>query len=303
IYDTFWENPRCSDSTISGILGPKIAATRLKMAYESGFVSAPDIRKKSYENLREYIYFIKCEDPEFLYLKYREDPNVIYVVKAVGFFNLWITVKNKMDTDGEIILEGFRSDYHVSYAPDRTWDTAMEIMQKRIANFDSKSFNPQHILENHFDETIDWDEEDELLYRYFKYDLRKPFTPLMREHGISKDKIDSFLNRLPNTCTIATHYYPESLPLYDTYLFMFETNFEDFIIDLFSELPSSVSFFKVENRLLANVYVPWQVVRKSDLQVAPGNYYIPLLLMDLLRKGIIKKKEYAILEYFWRKSR
>ncbi|MBU7048249.1 MAG: hypothetical protein HXS54_17590, partial [Theionarchaea archaeon] len=48
IYDTFWENPRCSDSTISGILGPKIAATRLKMAYESGFVSAPDIRKKSY---------------------------------------------------------------------------------------------------------------------------------------------------------------------------------------------------------------------------------------------------------------
>jgi hypothetical protein len=32
-------------------------------------------------------------------------------------------------------------------------------------------------------------------------------------------------------------------------MFMFETDYEDFIVDLFSELPTSTFFFKVANKL------------------------------------------------------
>ena len=82
---------------------------------------------------------------------------------------------------------------------------------------------------------------------------------------------------------------------------MFETDYEDFVIDLFSELSSSVSFFRIDGKLFASMYVPWQVVRKSDLQEASKDFYIPHLIVNLLEKGIIKKREYVILEYSWKK--
>ncbi|MBU7044887.1 MAG: winged helix-turn-helix transcriptional regulator [Theionarchaea archaeon] len=305
IYEAIWEDPRIFVKDLALLLDctPTAASNRLKEAYDLGFIVGPDVRKKSYNNLREYMYFVNSENPESSYLKYREDPNITYVSKTSGFCNIWIVAKERIDIEEDVTLKGYRSDYSVSYAPNHSWKNAIEMMRKEIKSFNPKTFNPQHILETHFDETISWRVEDEILYSHFRCNLRNNIEPLMKEYKISGEKVYNFLNRLNETCTISTHYYPESLPLYDTYLFMFETDFEDFIIDLFSELPSSVSFFKVDDRLLTNVYVPWQVVRKSDLQVAPGNYYIPLLLMDLLKKGIIKKKEYAILEYFWRKSR
>ncbi|MBU7016709.1 MAG: hypothetical protein HXS44_04325 [Theionarchaea archaeon] len=251
IYDTFWENPRCPDSLITTLLGARIANPRMKMAYDCGYIVGPDVRKRSYINLREHMYFIKNRDPELMYMRLREDSNIIYHAKTIGFCNMWIIAKEKIDIKGEIILEGHRSDYYTSYAPNRTWETALRIMQEKINTFNPDTYNPQRIIHTRFDEIIDWDSEDELLYRYFKYDLRKPFTPLAKE-GLSKEKTEKFLNNLQNTCTVATHYYPDSLPMYDSYLFMIETDYEDFIIDLFSELPSSVSFFKISNKLFVS---------------------------------------------------
>ena len=300
VYDTFWENPRCPDSTISAVLGARIAATRLKMAYELRYIVGPEIRKRSYSNLKEYMYFVKNRDSELLYLSFHEDPNVVYHAKTSGFCDLWVIAEKRIDIKGEIILEGCRSDYFTSYAPGRTWDKAIEIMQEKVNTFNPDMYRPQGFIKTHFDETIDWDSEDESLFRYFKYDLRKPFTPLAKE-GLSKEKTENFLNNLPNTCTIHTSYYPDSLPIYDSYLFMFNTNYEDFIINLFSELPSSVSFFKIDDELFASMHIPWQVVRKSDLQEASKDFYIPHLIVNLLEKEIIKKREYALVEYSWKK--
>jgi hypothetical protein len=38
------------------------------------------------------------------------------------------------------------------------------------------------------------------------------------------------------------------------------------------------------------------------LKLAPKRSYIPLLLIDLLERGIIKFKDYSIVEYFWAKD-
>jgi hypothetical protein len=302
IYDMFWENPRCPDSVIATILGARIAATRLEMAYGSGYIVGPEIRKKSYKNLREYMYLINCDDPELLYMELREDPNIIYHAKTIGFCNMWIIASNRIRIGGKIISDGFRSDYYVPYAPNHSWKNAIEIMRKKIMNFNPETYNPQGIIQTHFDETIDWDSEDELLYRYFKCDLRGQYTPIIKDLRIAKDKADSFLGRLNETCTIHTHYYPKTLPMYDSYLLMIDTDYEDFVIDLFSKLPSSVSFFKVSNRLFISAYVPWRYIRDSDLQISASEYSIPFLLIELKRKGIVKSKDYEIVEYSKRKD-
>ncbi|MBU7044801.1 MAG: hypothetical protein HXS54_00070 [Theionarchaea archaeon] len=284
IYEILWENPRVLVRSITSKIGSD-AGKLLKEA----------------QNLREYMYFINCENPELLYLKYREDRNIIYHVKTLGFCNLWITAKEKISIDGDILVEGQRSDYYVSHPADHNWETAIEIIKKKIETFDLRDYEPKGIIQEQFNKTTDWDLRDELLYRYFKYDLRKPLTPLMRDLNISKDKIYDFLGRLPEPCSVFTDYYPESLSAYYPCLFMFETDYAGFVIDLFSELPATSSFFKVSNKLFANIHVPKKLDRIDDSN--PSNRLsIPLLALDLKEKGIVKKKDYVVLEYYRSKN-
>ena len=77
---------------------------------------------------------------------------------------------------------------------------------------------------------------------------------------------------------------------------MFETDYEDFIIDLFSELPTSVSFFKVSDKLFVLTYISKPFVRSKDLQVS-SRYYLPLLMVELSNKKIVESKAHAIGEY------
>ena len=304
IYEAIWQTPRIFVKDLALLLSctPTAATNRLEEAYDSGYIVGPDVRKKSYSNLKEYMYFINCKHPELLYLKYREDPNIIYHAKTSGFCDLWVIAKEKIDVKGEIILEGHRSDYQTSFASNNTWDTALKIMEAKIGSFNSRFCRHLQLPRTHLRRTINWSTKDEFLFRYFKYKLRRNLKPVMKDHRISAEKVYDFLNNLPNTCTIHTSYYPDSLPIYDSYLFMFNTNYEDFIINLFSELPSSVSFFKVSNMLFASIHVPQQVMRNQDLKVVPKRSCIPLLLIDLLERGVIKFKDYSIVEYFWAKN-
>ena len=300
IYEILWEDPRILNRNITSKIGED-AGKILKEASEYQYIIGPQARKRSYQNLKEYMYFVKCENPELLYLKYLEDQNIVYHVKTAGFCNLWITAKEKIDIDGDILVEGYRSDYYVSRPPDHTWGTALEIMRKKAEIFRPHYAFPQNYIQTHFDKTIEWTPQDEVLYRYFKYNLRRPLTPVMRDQNISKDKIYNFLERLPETCTVFTDYYPDSLSAYDPYLFMFETDYEDFIIDLFSELPTTSSFFKVSDKLFVHIHVPEELAKigNSDLS---NKFYIPLLIIDLKEKGIVKTSDYIICEYFTGKN-
>jgi len=296
IYDILYETPRVPLVSIEKAVG-KTARRRLKEAVELQYILGPELRKRCYENLKEYVYFLNCKDPEIPYIRYREDPSVIYHAEMIGFSNLLLITRKKIDIEGDIILEGYRSDYHFSFAPNHSWETALERMRKKIETFDPRTYLPKGIIQTHFDEAIEWGKEDELLYRYFKYSLREPVSPVMKENEISKDKIYQFLDRLLETCTIATSYYPNRLPEYDPYLFMLETEYEDFIIDLFSEFPTTSYFFKILDKLFVYVLVPDEIIRPTDLKVTIKKLHIPLLLIDLQERGIIESKERAMIEY------
>jgi DNA-binding Lrp family transcriptional regulator len=298
VYELFSTTPRITqkDMAVMMDLDSRTIANRIKEALKLKYIIGPQARKRSYQNLKEYMYLVKCENPELLYLKYFEDQKIVYHVKTAGFCNLWVTAKEKIDIEGDILVKGFRSDYYVSRPPDHSWETAIEIIRKETEIFKPHYATPQNYIQTHFDKTIKWTPEDELLYRYFKYNLRKPFTPPIKEHRIWERNIYNFLERLPETCTVFTDYYPDSLSAYDPYLFMFETDYEDFIIDLFSELPTTSSFFKVSDKLFVYIHVPEQLAKISDLNLS-NKFYIPLLIMNLKEKGIVKTSDYIICEY------
>ena len=299
VFEILCETPRIYLKDLGVMIDSdwRTADKRLKEAHDLQIIVGPDIRKRSHKNSREYMYFVNCKDPDSEYLKYRGDERIIYHALTMGFCNLWLITKEKIDIEGDIVLEGYRSDYYTSHPPDHTWETAMEIINKKIQTFNPRAYIKKGYIQTHFDETISWDETDEILYGYFKYDLRKSVNKIMKKQRISGGKVYQFLENLPQTCTIATHFYPDTLSAYEYYLFMFETDYEDFVIDLFSELPTSTSFFKVSNRLFVYAHVLRPFIRNKELQDALEKWYIPFILLELSRKGIVKSRARASVDY------
>ncbi|MGC1123075.1 MAG: hypothetical protein WBA22_18490, partial [Candidatus Methanofastidiosia archaeon] len=141
------------------------------------------------------------------------------------------------------------------------------------------------------------------LFREFKYNLRKPLEPIVRKHHMWSGTAYEWLERLPQYCTIATYYFPESMAAYDPYLFMFETDYEDFIIGLFSQLPTTSFFFKVSERLFAYLFVNRQYFRNIDLGIDDVNQlHIPLIIRDLQKRKIVRNHARALVAYHCRKN-
>lgn len=305
IYESLNRYERIKVRDISSALGVNrhTSSKRLKEAFEQGYILMPQIRKRSYTNLREYMYFANCEDPLESYITYSNDINVVYHAVMSGFANFWVITTKKLALECDIILEGYRSDYYVAYAPYRSWEKTMHVMQKKVEMFNPREYEPQSYLETHWDEPIEWDTEDETLYREFKYNVRKPLTPVMKNNLISGQKIYEFLQRLPECCTVFTKYFPDTISAYDPYLFVFETDYEDFVIDLFSELPTSAIFFKVCDKLFLSVHMRRDSIRRVGLDMADiAQLWIPLLVRSLKKKGILTKEAHAIVEYHWGKE-
>jgi DNA-binding Lrp family transcriptional regulator len=280
-----------------------VIGRRINEAFEEKYISLPQIRLRSYANMKEYVYFVNCENPLKVFRQYKEDMNVVYHAVMSGFANVWLITKSKINVEGDIIAVGLRSDYHVAYAPNHSWERAIQIIWEKVKAFNPELYNPQGIIKTHWDEIIPWDTEFEKLFREFKYNGRKPLTPIMRKYCISSQKTYEFLEKLPECCTVFTRYFPDKKSAYDPYLFMFETDYEDFIIDLFSELPTSSFFFKVADKLFLLANIKRSFLRDFNVDMSDiSELHIPLLVEYFLEKGIIKNEKHAIIEYSWGKD-
>ncbi|MBU7025661.1 MAG: hypothetical protein HXS48_01870 [Theionarchaea archaeon] len=304
IYEDIFKTPRIPVYEIASRLqiGRNAASNRLNEVFNLGYASKPQIRKRSFPNMKEYLYFLNCKKPAEMFPKCLQNDNIIYHAVMSGFSNLWVVSRKKIDFDCDVFVEGLRSDYHVSYAPNHSWETAFQRMRKKVENFNPKDYSPEGIIKTHWNEFIEWDSEDEKLFLEFNYDLRKPVSPIMKNNLISWGKVEKWFKKLPECCTIITRYFPKRISAYDPYLFVFQTNYEDFIIDLFSELPTSSIFFKVSDRLFMVARVRKEYLRAVDSQVDIRELQIPSLAMELCDKGVIHSEAHALVECYWNKD-
>lgn len=306
IYEELDKLPRIYIKELSKVLGVNSHAgsKRLKEAFEKGYIMLPQIRKRSYKNMEEYMYFVNCKNPLRAFKQYKNNMDVVYHAVMGGFANLWLITKKEIDIDGDIVFCGRRSDYYIAFAPNRSWERAIQNMWNVVKTFDRETYECKGIITTHWDELLPWwDAEFEILAREFKYDLRRTLTPIIRKNLISTTKIYEFMEKIHECCTVFTRYFPETIESYDPYLFMFETDYEDFVIDVFSQLPTSSFFFRVSDRLFLYAHVEKASLRNTGLDMSDvSQLHIPLLADALLERGIIESEAHAILEYHYRKD-
>jgi hypothetical protein len=305
IYKSIFQDSRIyiKDITAELNVNPRTTTKRMQEASKYGIVVGPHIRKQSYKNMKEFMYFVDNQNPFETYLQYSKDNNVVYHARMLGFVSTWIVSNVEIDVEGDVLFKGLRSDFYAPFTILRSWQNAFEIMKKKIEKFNPKNYEPTGIIKTHWNESIEWDTEDEKLFREFKYNLRKSITPVMKRNLISSQKIYEFLERLPECCNTSLFYYPGGVSAYDPYLFMFETDYEDFIIELFSELPTTPFFFKVSDKLFMYAFAGKELLRCNGTHMANiGQLQIPLLTKELLGKDIIRREKQAIVAYHWSKA-
>jgi hypothetical protein len=304
IFESLYGTPRIHVKFLSKAmkLRPSTTSKKMRKARDMGYIVGPHLKRKSFANFPEYVYFLDCKDPLELYLQYSEDQDIVYHAGMDGFSNLWVISKKEIEVDG-LLYGGRRSDYYLSFPPDCSWDDSIKNMWHMLQQFNPEEYIPQNLIQTHWDQYVAWNDIDETLFREFKYDLRKPLTPLMKKYYIFSEEINEWLERLPQYCTIATYYFPESMAAYDPYLFMFETDYEDFIIGLFSQLPTTSFFFKAANRLFAHVLMNRQYLRNTSSGIDDVNQlHIPLMIRELKKRRIVKNHARALVAYHCRKD-
>ena len=306
IYNHFWKDFRITILKIAPLLGvdPATASKRINQALDGEYVIVPQIRKRSFKNFTEYVYIIRCKNPLRLFKELKEDETIIYHAVLSGFCNMWIISKKKLTIDADILVEGVRSDYHIAHAPFYSFDAAQSKIQAMVSKFNVKEYRPKGIIQTHWDEEIEWwDPEFDLLYKCLKFNARTPYTPIMKEYKIPSRKISYFFRLINETCTVFTQFFPKGMAAYDPYLFMIETDYEDFIIELFSALPTSPFFFKAENKLFVIVQLEKTSIRESGIKIYDvSQIWIPCLFEKLQGSGIIRNEQHASFEYHCSKN-
>ncbi|MBU7038647.1 MAG: hypothetical protein HXS52_12015, partial [Theionarchaea archaeon] len=81
-----------------------------------------------------------------------------------------------------------------------------------------------------------------------------------------------------------------------------ETDYEDFIIDLFSQLPTTCWFQKISGKLIAHISLLTNSVTENAQIRDVTALQIPVLIKELVRKEIIKSEAHAEFECYWRKE-
>jgi hypothetical protein len=124
----------------------------------------------------------------------------------------------------------------------------------------------------------DWNDDHWKMFNYFKLNVRRKFSHLRKEHPISWRCFEEWKQDLVDYCAIITYYFPEGYQTYDSFTLCFKTDYDKYIVTLFSTFPTSSVFYKMGRYFLVDIFVP------SDYELQMRIYNI---VSQLLNKGII----------------
>lgn len=260
-----------------------------KFAIENRIIILPIFRRKSYLNFKEYFYFLKSDDPHKFFKNAQKNDNVTYCSVQTGFANIQLISKSEIDLNERVILSGPRSNYYVSIPQNYTYKDSISKIDEKMQNIRRiRSESPLKFYKKSYGP---WGDLDEAIYWSFCNNVRKRFMHVIEETGAYSDKIlDWFRNRDRFGDTI-TMFFPEGEKYYQLTLYMIETSYDNILIDIFSQLPTSSVFYRVDKYLIMAIYISFPFEARS---------LVRRILSLLKEKKLVKNYTNSIVEYGYR---
>lgn len=130
-----------------------------------------------------------------------------------------------------------------------------------------------------------------LIFPYLKYDLRPNYTTIVKKVGISFTSFYKGFEYLLEVSTLLLPYYPFGFHQYSQHFFVFWSDYEEFLCELFGLLPCHVCITKINDALL---------IYASILRDGVSKYRLFHLCYDLLKRGFVNRFWTAIPGFHWK---
>ena len=272
MFELFIENPRIPKTQMARAL--KINPDTLRIWYDEAvqkrIIILPIFRRKSFENFREYFYFLNHPHPHQLFEELHEAKDITYFSVQTGFINFQIISKTPLPQFEDCaVFKGTRSDYYVTIPSECSFKQSISRIKEKMENLDSYEWKPSPLVfrEKKYEP---WDEADEKIYWKLADDARKPFREIIREIDTYSDKVLDWFENKDRFGQIITMYFPEGEGSYQPSLFSIKTENDALLIDLFSRFPISNVFYRINDRLMMLINLPFlidvKILVDSDVQ-------------------------------------
>ena len=256
IYSFRYDDPWIPNKKIAKLVNRPITTVDryAKLAVKEGVIWGPSLGLIHPDRRVALLLF---DDKWKGYKALQEYENIGYVCVCQGDWDIMTIQHGEVDFSHvpgykKTVIEGSREKVFTPRVKYTTWEKSFKTIETLIEEDEplEKSILTCDVS------YPDWDEEDWKLFDYFRPNVRKKFSVLRREHLISWRKYIEWKKSLRECCTIMVEYYPEGDAAYDNITFCFRTDYEKYIVELLSTLPSTCFVYKVREWLLANVFVP-----------------------------------------------
>jgi hypothetical protein len=285
IFCHIYDEPRTQIYEISKALGiyRKSVSRALQEMLDQQILIGPELRLRPLRKTPKIYYILDFDDPFKVFEKLKQNKHLTYICVVFGDFSVVAVGEPGLDFEDypgfkKVLFTGERGEIYTPKASSLSWEECGSRILHEIKKSDSwkKSTWVSHPVD------IPWDHQEWDFFTEFRRDIRRKIAPLVREQDVSFRKFYDWLNTLGSYATTHTWFYPEGYPTYTTYLFLFKTEYEHALLNLFSLLPTTPNFFKVGNRLMTWIYI------RTDL------------LIISLSRAIYTLKERSILEDFYK---
>ncbi|KYK34618.1 MAG: hypothetical protein AYK18_13885 [Theionarchaea archaeon DG-70] len=235
----------------------KTAAKFYRWALREELMLPPFLRLNSFPNYQEYVYFLKFKDTTSVFEKLKSDPRVIYQSVCGGAFDLMVMASEKIDVSTEegfesIFLSGSRSDFIFNKVEIKS----MQLYIDEFCQFlKSGNFIRSKITFPARGELV-WNDLDWCLFDLLKYDARRKYLDVIKRLNLkSKSLFYEHLNKVLESCTVWTPYFPKRYKNYNEYFVLFKSDHESQLVEKLKAIPVHCPIFKVKDWIYAYISI------------------------------------------------
>jgi hypothetical protein len=257
IYYHRYDNPWISNKKVAKLTDHSISTVNryAHQAEDELVFTTPRVYLKPHPKIKSAL--LRFEDKHKAFNELKTYPHVGYLCifhgswDIMASYNADIPFSDVSGYRGEV-TRGFRGIIHTPRVPFITWEQALLKISTLLTEepYEKKAFFTSE------PRIPDWDEEEWEMFYYFTHDLRKSFNELRKKIPISWRKYEAWKKSLFDHCIHFQAYYPQGYDAYNIKTFCFQTDYEPFIVDLFSHLPTTPVFSNIGDHIMLDISVP-----------------------------------------------
>jgi hypothetical protein len=225
----------------------------LQDMYTTHTIMGPQVRMKSTETYKEYLYLMNFSDPWAAFKGFKWFPHVVYNAMTFGDWNTMVITNNRMDFSQlkgfcNIVYSGIK---YCSYTPrpvlttwEKSFDRAYEVLgQVRTPEYKTRVLAPE----------LPWGKDQWALYSAFRDNMRKPVTSTLRDIHVRYESFSEWINTIQEYCTVHTGFYPGGYSVYEHQCYLFSSVYEPSVKSILSSFPTTTYIMEVGDHLLVFV--------------------------------------------------